>query len=352
MQEFVSADRRRVCATLPSFADANFRQSWAYADLAARRVGGASEWFELREGADSIALANVRIKRLPLGLGGIALLSGGPLVRHLSAACGSDPAESLRRMLRLLVEEFVRRRGLKLRVQAAPGCPDWNRQQEAVLADCGFALASQARPYRTILKSIEGDEDDLRRSLEQKWRNQLNAASRQGFTVEAGSTPALFERFSPLFGSTQSGKGFSVDLDAGFFSRVGGATEAGEPTPWVTIVSHEGRDVSGHLGMYMGDTGVYLLGGTTDEGRRLKAAYWAQWQAILHARSVGCSWYDLGGIDPEGNPGVFHFKEGLKGIDLLAPPPVELGSGGLRGIFTEWAEAFVIRRRTRRSAPA
>jgi lipid II:glycine glycyltransferase (peptidoglycan interpeptide bridge formation enzyme) len=27
----------------------------------------------------------------------------------------------------------------------------------------------------------------------------------------------------------------------------------------------------------------------------------------------GCHWYDLGGIDPENNPGVYHFKCGIAG---------------------------------------
>ncbi|MFM7135321.1 MAG: lipid II:glycine glycyltransferase FemX [Planctomycetota bacterium] len=343
MQELVRVDRSRVCALLPLFDDASYRQSWSYAELAARRVRAASEWFELRIDERTVALMNVRVRRLPFGLGGVALVSGGPMVR-LSSEAHAAPAERFDLAVRALSDEFVRRRGLVLRIQAPLGSGEWNDQQASILASRGFRDASDQRRYRTLVKSIDLDEEALRRSLAQKWRNQLNVAGRQGFGMAAGSDPGLFDRFEPLFESTRQDKGFATTLDAAFYRRVGEASGPGEPMPWVIVVTHEGRDVSGHLGMSVGDTSVYLLGGTTEEGRRLKAAYWAQWQAMLHARAAGCRWYDLGGIDPEGNPGVYHFKEGLAGSDVIAAGPVEMRPTGLRAAITGLAESLYARR--------
>ncbi len=61
-----------------------------------------------------------------------------------------------------------------------------------------------------------------------------------------------------------------------------------------------------------------------------KASYLLQWHTIQQARQRGCRWYDLGGIDPLGNPGVYHFKQGLGGQDVCAPGPFELRPAGLR----------------------
>jgi hypothetical protein len=36
----------------------------------------------------------------------------------------------------------------------------------------------------------------------------------------------------------------------------------------------------------------------------------------------GVRWYDLGGIDPEGNPGVYHFKKGFSGMDVSQISPL------------------------------
>jgi FemAB family len=66
----------------------------------------------------------------------------------------------------------------------------------------------------------------------------------------------------------------------------------------------------------MGDSAVYLLGATNDDGLNSKGAYLLQWTLIRWLKENGAKWYDLGGIDPEGNPGVYHFKRGLSGVDI------------------------------------
>jgi hypothetical protein len=36
----------------------------------------------------------------------------------------------------------------------------------------------------------------------------------------------------------------------------------------------------------------------------------------------GVRWYDLGGIDPDQNPGVYHFKKGMSGLDVVHINPL------------------------------
>ena len=59
-----------------------------------------------------------------------------------------------------------------------------------------------------------------------------------------------------------------------------------------------------------------------------------QLNAIVVAKSHGMRWYDLGGIDPEANPGVYHFKKGLSGTEVRAAGPYEVRPGGLTGRIT------------------
>jgi ribosomal protein S18 acetylase RimI-like enzyme len=49
-------------------------------------------------------------------------------------------------------------------------------------------------------------------------------------------------------------------------------------------------------------------------------------------------YYDLGGIDPAGNVGVYNFKKGLRGLDLSAPGPFEMVPSILKGALTHGAE--------------
>jgi hypothetical protein len=53
-----------------------------------------------------------------------------------------------------------------------------------------------------------------------------------------------------------------------------------------------------------------------------------QW---LKSREV--TWYDLGGINPETNPGVYHFKQGMSGSDVLYMKPRTLCGSALSGVL-------------------
>jgi hypothetical protein len=72
----------------------------------------------------------------------------------------------------------------------------------------------------------------------------------------------------------------------------------------------------------MGDSAIYLLGATSDAGLNSKGAYLLQWTLICWLKNRGTKSYDLGGIDPEGNPGVYHFKRGLSGADICQINPI------------------------------
>ena len=45
-------------------------------------------------------------------------------------------------------------------------------------------------------------------------------------------------------------------------------------------------------------------------------------ESLQRLKELGIRWYNLGGINPDKNPGVYHFKEGLSGEDVLYMPPL------------------------------
>ena len=60
-----------------------------------------------------------------------------------------------------------------------------------------------------------------------------------------------------------------------------------------------------------GDTCTYLIGASNDIGRKLQANTVLLWEAILHAKRLGCKWFDIGGLTEETPKGVADFKKGL-----------------------------------------
>ena len=45
------------------------------------------------------------------------------------------------------------------------------------------------------------------------------------------------------------------------------------------------------------------------------------------------AYYDLGGIDPDGNPGVYHFKKGLGGLHATMAGPFEMHPNVMKKIM-------------------
>lgn len=317
-------------AAVRTLRDYNYRQIWEYCVACAARVGAQSEHVLFCDGATVLGAADVRVKRIP-GLGtGIAYLNGAPLVRRGQA----DDTARLQRVVAALVATYVRERGLVLRVAPQLGDPAWNAEQARIFGELGFQPSATPVPYRTFVVDLAPPVEEIRKRLRQKWRNGLNGAERNNLTVRQGGTAAFFEAFAALYDETVTRKGFSSPLDATFYAQVQTTTPA-EDAFVVTLVEHEGAAVAGHVGSSLGDTSVYILGASNEAALKLKATYLLQWHVLCTARARGCLWYDLGGIDPEANPGVFHFKEGLGGVDLTAPGPFELYPRGLRRhVFT------------------
>lgn len=313
--------RARWLELAASFADHNYRQTWDFGVRAAARVGATSEHVALRDGARVLGIADVRVRRLPLVGGGIAYVTGGPLTRS-----GGFDVERYAAAAAALREEYAGRRGLVLRIAAPVGPERWNREVAEALTRSGFQAAEGASSYRTMLLDVARSLGDIRRTLRQKWRNCLNRAERSSLTVRSCRDVEGLRAFRALFDEFVVRKGFHAPLGADFY----GAVQADLPESerfHVLLAERDGRVVAGHLSSALGDTLVYLLGATAPEALPVNAAYLLQWRAIELARERGCAWYDLGGVDPEGNPGVHHFKEGLGGSEVTAAGPVQWHAG-------------------------
>jgi lipid II:glycine glycyltransferase (peptidoglycan interpeptide bridge formation enzyme) len=95
----------------------------------------------------------------------------------------------------------------------------------------------------------------------------------------------------------------------------------------VLICEEHGVPVAGLVASAIGRTGVYLLGATNEQGMKSKGAYLLQWRMMQWLKQSGAEFYDLGGVNPERNPGVYHFKSGMGGDDVrYITPMVACGS--------------------------
>lgn len=323
----------------PRFSDYSYRQSWAYGEALAERRRAASVHVAIRRGNDLLGLVDVRVKKAPLGLGGMAYVSWGPLAQTGEP----DDLERLVQCMEALRVEFVKRRRLLLRVDLQPSLrqADWSDRTAEWLGTAGFSRAARLPIERTFLLYLDQPLKELRSRLAQKWRNCLNRAERNGLTVRHGSHRQIFGEFCSLFSRFRQQKTFNVDLDAAFFMKVHDRMEPSARFD-VALAEKDGQVVAGHVASMLGDTCVYLLGATEKAGLETKASYLLQWHVITKAKERGLRWYDLGGIDPVGNYGVFHFKRGLGGIEVSSPGPFEVAPSGPSGKLIRAAETLYL----------
>lgn len=302
---------------LVEFVDANIYQTWAY---------GAARWGErslshlvLRQGDVIVAMAQLLIVRPPYLGGGIAQLRWGP-VCHLKHR-QLDP-EVMRRMAIALREEYVKKRGMLLRVlpKAYLSTPRADMLQSA-FSQFSSEPFRAGESYRTLDVDLSPSLESLRKHLRQNWRNHLNRAERNGLTVKEDDGTECFSAFIKLFDEMVARKQIEVTSDIREYLQIQQHLPP-DCRMKVLICEQQGIPIAGVIGSAMGDTGIYLLGATSAQGMKAQGAYVLQWRMTQWLKQNGITHYDLGGINPDTNPGVYHFKHGLSGNDVLYMKPL------------------------------
>lgn len=295
---------------LPEFDDASIYQTWSY---------GAVRWGEkqlshiiIKQKNEIIAAAQLRIIKIPLLKAGIAYLTWGPMWQRKGYPVNT---EVFRKIINALKEEYAGKRRLLLRIK--PNIIDeYSDAIVAMLNQTGFKNNTKLRSYRTLRLNLAATMAEIRKSLDQKWRNQLNRAEKNNLKIIEGNSVELYQIFLDLQKEMQSRKKYEAGVNYSEFCDI----QKGLPEKLkmkILICQYEGKALTATIGSMIGDTGIYLLGAMGNEGMKMKGSYLLQWRLIEMMKEAGCRWYDLGGINPDDNPGVYHFKAGLSGKEVF-----------------------------------
>lgn len=317
---------------------ASWRQYPAYAHIAAAQSGATQQYYAVMQGDTAVAIANIRIKRLPILGGGIAMIAQGPTILDQA---NRNPAY-ITTIIKVLSLELAAKKSLILRFNLPV---EMDENARAALSQSIDNLADEHlnfqpladSSYQTFILDIRPKEEDLRSGLAGKWRTDLRRGEKSNVDIIASQNPEDFKKFQPLLAQLAEDKGFSAPQDANFFAKTADLAQGSEHFN-VLLAYHEGQIIGGHIGAYSGDMAVYLLGATNAIGRKLRAAFLLQWAAIKYARNRGLSYYDLGGVNEQENPDVFRFKKRMGGEYYNGPPVIEVTTGRLRSSAVLMAE--------------
>lgn len=302
---------------LDLFDDANIYQTFAYGGV---HWGGKNlSHLVLKRNGEVLGIAQLRIVRpTPLKFG-MAYLRWGPLWERRDKPL--DP-EVPTIMARALEEEYVGKRRLFLRVlpNAFAGSPRAAAMQAAFGRFTREPVVAN-NTYRTFVLDLGPTLEELRKALDSKWRNRLVSAEKNNLRVVTGHSSEEYRTFCEIYSQMRKRKAFETTVDVEEFARIQKELPEAHRMQ-ILICEDRGVPVAGLVVSAMGDSAIYLLGATGDGGLNSKGTYLLHWTLIKWLKENSVKWYDLGGIDPEKNPGVYHFKRGLSGMDVCQINPL------------------------------
>jgi lipid II:glycine glycyltransferase (peptidoglycan interpeptide bridge formation enzyme) len=294
---------------LKQFDDATIYQSWDYGSV--RWGKNNLSHLIVKKDREVIALSQIAVKKLP-GIGaGIAYVPWGPIWHKRGIL---EDIEVLQSAIACLKEEYLRKRKLFLRISPKV-IDDDNNTFSKLFKKHGFTRNWSAPLYRTLLLDLAPPIHELRANLNQKWRNMLNQAERKQLEIVEGTSDDLYRVFLCLNSEMQDRKNYVPGVDYEEFGVI--QRELPDILKMnIIICKYDEEPVSAAVYSAIGDTGIYLLGATGNKGMKLRGSYLLQWHVVQRLKEMGCRWYDLGGINPGKNPGVYQFKAGLSGRDV------------------------------------
>ena len=243
------------------------------------------------------------LRRYPLGTG-LMWCTGGPLGDYKN--WGEKLPETILKIVNL--------KRLYLRFRC-----DRERKPETILF---LDYQNWSRSVFTITSNVSMeidlsvDENLLLSKLSRNWRRNLKAAAADNFTIKLCPNPNI-EELSRVYAEMQARKNlpeqFSGEKLENLFKYSGS-----------NLIFYRCENSSGNLLCFrgclrIGNRACDYLAATTKLGIEQRASYPTLWQLLKHCREQGVDYYDLGGIDPWENPGVYKFKKetGARQIEYL-----------------------------------
>lgn len=178
------------------------------------------------------------------------------------------------------------------------------------------------QPRKTIIISLEGDEEEWLSRMKQKTRYNIRLAERKGVQVKKSEDISIFNKMIEITGERDE---FGIH-EAKYYRQVFELFSK-EDMCSMLIAEYEKKPLAALIVFFRGNRAWYFYGASNNQERNRMPTYLLQWEAMRLSAARGCTTYDLWGI-PDESPeileenftersdglwGVYRFKRGFGG---------------------------------------
>lgn len=202
-----------------------------------------------------------------------------------------------------------------------PGMPDAVETTSGIavvsdLKERGWRFSTEQVQFKnTVQVDLNYSEAELLARMKQKTRYNVNLAQRKGVVVRIANSADL-DILYRLYAETSVRDGFVIRSESYYKSLWQAFIEHGMAK--ALLAEFGGEPLAGLFLFHFAHRAWYLYGMSSQSHRDKMPNHLLQWTAILQAKHLGCTSYDLWGAPDLFNEtdsmwGVFRFKEGLGG---------------------------------------
>lgn len=163
---------------------------------------------------------------------------------------------------------------------------------------------------------ISRNENDILNNMSSNWRHNLKRFEKKQIEVSYWLNPEP----EVLFGYYEKFENFKGLSQQHSFASIKGVIEKFKGHLVILRALDQEGDLLALRGyIFLGERALDWYAISTEQGRSCYASYGVLWSMLKDAKSRGVITYDLSGVDPVNNAGVFNFKKGT-GAELVEYP--------------------------------
>lgn len=318
-------------------AQASLIQCAEYGEAKAAGSAWAVERGRIVEQGATLAMAQVLVRKMPLGLpGGVAWINRAPI--FVATERPDDAVQAA--AINAIVHHYAEKRGLYLRLAAPIPKDEFN----TVLTSPGLAggqtfKSTQTTGWASARLDLTRPEDELYKNLRGNWRSSLRKAEKLPIEIEIGSDETCFGRFIDQHRAFLAERNYTTSVTPDFLQQLQRLLPPDRKL--IALTAKDGAEILGSVLIAgYGGTCEYLAGNASSRRQGVGVGQLLLWRAIIDMKRRGFAIFDVGGMDSERTPkGIFEFKAGVNPIPYRLANEIEAGDRSLIGKATKFLVA-------------